>query len=285
MLSAVISRFAIQDSHLDGIFGIITRLTSSEAENHLSPGRSDYMIKPPIAALLGLVLAGISLSAIASEAVVRERMQALIPNATPDAVVETPVEGVFEVRYGIQVFYMSGDGKYVLEGNLVDTETRTSLTEASRTQARKQVVDTLDESRMVVYPPNGETRHVLTVFTDADCTFCRRMHAEMSEYNERGIKIRYLLFPRTGINSPSYLKAVGIWCAEDRNHAMDEAKLGREIPVADCDNPVQEHMALGERLGVQGTPALVLESGAMLPGYRPVDDMERILEQAKDGEG
>ena len=226
-----------------------------------------------------LLLALLSLAVAASEQQVRERMQMLIPGAVPDAVVETPVDGVYEVRYGTQILYMSADGKYVFQGNLVDTETRTNLTETSRTVARKQVVENLDESRMVIYGANGETRHVVTVFTDADCTFCRRMHAEMNEINDRGITIRYLLFPRTGVDSPSYRKAVSIWCADDRHHAMDEAKLGREIPAKTCDNPVQEHMALGEQLGVQGTPALVLESGQMLPGYRPVNELAAILEQ------
>ena len=231
-----------------------------------------------------LVLALLSLAVAASEKQVRERMQMLIPGAVPDAVIETPVDGVYEVRYGTQILYMSADGKYVFQGNLVDTETRTNLTENSRTLARKQVVEELDESRMVIYGANGETRHVVTVFTDADCTFCRRMHAEMNEINDHGITIRYLLFPRTGVDSPSYRKAESIWCADDRHHAMDEAKLGREIPEKNCDNPVREHMALGEQLGVQGTPALVLESGQMLPGYRPVNELAAILEQLAKGQ-
>lgn len=241
------------------------------------------MIRSPISALAALLLAA-SLSVSASEDLVRERMQELIPGATPDAVTATPVEGVYEVRYGAQIFYMSGDGQYVFQGNLVDTETRTSLTEVSRARARKDVINGLDESRMVIYPADGETRHVLTVFTDADCTFCRRMHAEMSEINERGITVRYLLFPRTGVDSPSYHKAVSIWCAEDRNAAMDEAKLGRDIPTRNCENPVREHLALGEQLGIQGTPALVLESGDMLPGYRPVDELVALLEQVRDAQ-
>src|SRR5690606_38667024 len=109
-------------------------------------------------------------------------------------------------------------------------------------------------------------------------------HAEMSEINERGITVRYLLFPRTGVDSPSYHKAVSIWCAEDRNAAMDEAKLGRDIPTRNCENPVREHLALGEQLGIQGTPALVLESGDMLPGYRPVDEPVALLEQVRDAQ-
>lgn len=241
------------------------------------------MIKTPISVLLALVLAAFSLSAMASEELVRERVQTLIPGAVPDAVVETPVAGVFEVRFGTQIFYMSADGKYVFQGNLVDTDTRTNLTESSRTLARKAVMESLDESRMVIYPANGEMRHTVTVFTDPDCTFCRRMHAEMSEINERGITIRYLLFPRTGVDSPSYRKAVSIWCADDRHEAMDQAKLGREIPENNCENPVREHMALGEQMGVQGTPALVLEGGEMLPGYRPVAELEAILEQLRSG--
>jgi thiol:disulfide interchange protein DsbC len=266
-----------------GIFGIIARLKIAMPPVPFHPIKARFMKKIRIALPSVLALALVSLSAVASEDAVRERMETLIPGVSPDTVVETPVEGVYEVRYGTQILYMSADGKYVFQGNLVDTETRTNLTESSRTEARKQVVDALDESTMVIYPANGETRHVVTVFTDPDCTFCRRMHAEMAEINEHGITIRYLLFPRTGVDSPSYRKSVSVWCADDQRHAMDEAKLGRDIPPKNCDNPVQEHMALGEQLGVQGTPALVVESGQMLPGYRPVNELAAILEQLAKG--
>ncbi|HSP00447.1 MAG TPA: DsbC family protein [Thioalkalivibrio sp.] len=224
-----------------------------------------------------LILATLPLSAFAQD--VEERLQGLIPGATPDLIKESPVDGLYEVRYGTQIFYASADGQYVLQGNLVEMASRTNLTELSRTAARKTVMDSQDESRMVVYAPEGETKHVITVFTDADCTFCRRMHAEMDELNEEGIKVRYLLFPRAGVDSPSYRKAVGVWCADDRNKAMDEAKLGKDIPTRSCDNPVQAHMQLGEQVGVQGTPAIILEGGEMLPGYRPVNELVAILEQ------
>lgn len=230
---------------------------------------------------VALSLAVVSQSALAQT--VEERLKGMIPGVTADAVLESPVPGLYEVRYGTQIFYATGDGRYVLQGNLVEMASRTNLTEASRTEARKVVMEAQDESRMVVYAPKGEVKHTITVFTDADCTFCRRMHAEMDQINELGIKVRYLLFPRTGVDSPSYRKAVGIWCADDRNHAMDEAKLGKDIPTKNCDNPVQAHMLLGEQVGVQGTPAIVLEGGQILPGYRPARELAAILEQVKNG--
>jgi thiol:disulfide interchange protein DsbC len=119
----------------------------------------------------------------------------------------------------------------------------------------------------------------VSIFTDIDCGFCRRLHAEMAQYNKQGIAVRYLFYPRAGIGSDSYKKAVSVWCADDRQAAMDSAKAGNEVPEKTCENPVEAHYELGQQMRVQGTPAIVLEDGEMVPGYVPPDKLRRALDQ------
>lgn len=208
----------------------------------------------------------------------RERLANIIPG-TPDVIVKTPIDGFYEARYGANIIYMSADGRYAMQGNLVDLETRDNLTETSRTVARADLIRQIDEATMLVYAPDGDVKHTITVFTDVDCPYCQRMHDEIAQLLDEGIKVRYILFPRSEAGSPSYMKSESIWCAEDRKQAFDTAKGGKQIQAESCDNPIAEHRAIGESLGISGTPAIVLESGDMIPGYRPATELAVILDQ------
>jgi thiol:disulfide interchange protein DsbC len=177
--------------------------------------------------------------------------------------------------------YVSAEGRYLLRGNLIDLDQRQDLTEQTRSRARREALSKVDESEMIVFSPTSKKpRHTITVFTDVDCPYCRKLHSEIDEYTNAGIKVRYLMFPRMGKNSPSYYKAVNVWCAKDRNEALTEAKQGKELPKRTCKNPVQSQMELGQLIGVNGTPATVLENGEMVPGYRPAKEMVRLLAQS-----
>ena len=131
---------------------------------------------------------------------------------------------------------------------------------------------------MIIYEPK-KTEHTLTVFTDIDCGYCRKLHQQIAEYNALGIRIRYMAFPRAGIDSESYNKTVDVWCAKDRKQALTDAKNGKEVTSESCNSPIQAQYELGRRLGVTGTPALFLESGEMLPGYVPPKRLKEILDQ------
>ena len=161
---------------------------------------------------------------------------------------------------------------------MVDLETRTEITEERLSELKLGAMNAVGEDQMVIYGPE-DAKHTVTVFTDIDCGFCRKMHAEMDQYNKQGIRIRYLFYPRAGIGSDSYDTAVSVWCADDRNVAMDESKAGKEIAARKCENPVAAHLELGQAMRVQGTPALVLQNGEMVPGYVPADRLRRALEQ------
>jgi thiol:disulfide interchange protein DsbC len=200
--------------------------------------------------------------------------------AVPDAVNEAPVKGIYEVSYGSKTYYVSLDGRYLFSGDLYDLKSQTNLSEKNRAGARLKALEGVDESSMIVYKAKGEEKHVITVFTDIDCGYCRKLHSEMGKMNELGITVRYMAYPRAGVNSPSYDKAVSVWCAEDRNKAMDTAKSGKTPEVAKCDSPVKAHMAMGELVGVTGTPALILRDGTLMPGYMPAPQLAKALEKS-----
>lgn len=192
----------------------------------------------------------------------------------------TAIGGMYEVVVPPKVFYMSADGRYVMTGDLIDLDQKVNLTQDVRVKARVGALENLGESSMITFAPK-EVKHTITVFTDIDCGYCRKLHSEISEYNKQGIKVRYLAYPRAGIGSESYNKAVSVWCAKDRAKAMTMAKQGKDIEQRTCDNPVAKHFSLGQELGVNGTPALMLENGQIYPGYAPADKLISILEQAK----
>ena len=246
------------------------------------------MFRTSIIMALLLVFTSQSGIADASDSVqkIRVKLAALVPGMEPDSIKATPVEGLYEVVYGAQVLYFSADGRYMLQGNLLDLDVREDLTEKTRSKARKKVMEEVSEDEMIVFPaPN--LRHTITVFTDIDCPYCQKLHAEIDEYRKSGIKVRYLLFPRAGVNSPSFNKAVSVWCAKDSSKALTEAKQGKKVENKTCKNPIEDQMTLGQKVGVTGTPAIILEDGELLPGYRPAKQMAVMLDglTAKTGKG
>jgi thiol:disulfide interchange protein DsbC len=122
----------------------------------------------------------------------------------------------------------------------------------------------------------------VTVFTDIDCPYCRKMHSQIAEYNTRGIAVRYAFFPRSGLNTPSFDKAVSVWCSANRREAFTRAKQGQAVPARHCDNPVAREFQLGLELGIHGTPMIILPNGDIWPGYATPDDLLSILQQSEE---
>jgi thiol:disulfide interchange protein DsbC len=229
-------------------------------------------------AALALVFA--TLSVQADEAAVRASMAKLLPDVELGELVKAPVPGLYELMLGARVFYISEDGRYLIQGSVIDIETRENLTEARQAVAKKATMEQVSEDSMVIFAPE-EYKHTITVFTDIDCGYCRKLHREIGDYMAEGIRVRYLFYPRAGIGSPSYQKAVNVWCADDRKQAMTDAKAGKELENRQCENPVKDHYMLGDVMGVTGTPAVVLEDGRLLPGYVPAKRMAAYLESPK----
>ncbi|WP_018934808.1 DsbC family protein [Thioalkalivibrio sp. ALJ24] len=227
---------------------------------------------------VAVALAAAGTTVQASEAI-EEAMSRAIPDAQIDAIEDTPLDGIKAVRYGTEVFYVSEDGRYVIQGNMIDLETRENLTEQVAGGARAELFGAIDDSELVVYEPNGETRAVLNIFTDPNCPYCRDIHADLPEYLEAGVKVRYLMFPVLGQDSPEIMNRT--WCADDRQEAMDRAKEGDRLTDLDgsCATPQDEHMQLARDLGVRGTPALFTGDGQMMAGYvEPAEVLGRLLD-------
>ena len=132
---------------------------------------------------------------------------------------------------------------------------------------------------MISFPPKTEKKHVMTVFTDIDCPYCVKLHNEIPQYEQLGIEVRYMLYPRSGPGTPSFKTAISAWCAEDNAEALTKAKNREKIESLTCDNPVADHFATGQEVGVTGTPAIVFENGELMPGYRPAKDIAAMLKQ------
>lgn len=211
-----------------------------------------------------------------------DELAELFPGIEAQNVIESPIPGVYEVTVGTSVAYVSKNGRYLLRGELIDLETETNVTAQRQNAARMTVLAALDEAEMVIFSPENPS-HTVTVFTDIDCGYCRRMHQEMARLNELGIRVRYLFYPRSGPGTESWSKANNVWCAGDRLEAMTQAKNGQEVPAVNCGTtPVREHFELGAQVGLQGTPAVISESGEVVGGYLPP---EALLARLRSGNG
>ncbi len=201
--------------------------------------------------------------------VARDALKSLVPGLQIDKVRPAPFPGFVEMLLGAQLVYVSEDGKYLLDGRLIEIATRRDLSEAAKGEVRKTRLADVTSADRIVFPATGEKKHTITIFTDIDCGYCRQLHRQMAEYNDLGIEVDYLFFPRAGVQSNSFDKAVSVWCAADRNQALTAAKAGEDPAPKQCPNPIEMHFELGRELGVTGTPALVAEDGTLIPGYVP----------------
>ena len=222
------------------------------------------------------LLATISLAQ--ADVVLKDKLEALLPGMVVQTLEPLENTDLYEALVDGEIVYFSKDGRYVFQGDIIDIESRQNITENKRIGLKKEEIDSFNEADMIIYEPE-KTKHTLTVFTDIDCGYCRKLHQQMSEYNALGIKVRYMAFPRSGLDSESFDKAVSVWCADDRKQAMTDSKSGSSIKVNSCDNPIKDHFEAGRRLGITGTPALFLESGELLPGYIPPMRLIQILDE------
>lgn len=194
----------------------------------------------------------------------------------PSSIKQSQLPNIFEVMYGTEVVYFSADAKYFLAGDMIELETRTNLSDFAKQSVRKDIMSR-EDFKPVVFKAKDE-KHILTVFTDIDCGYCAKLHREMPQINAKGITVEYLMFPRAGLQSKSYEKAVSMWCADDQQQMMTDAKERREIPEKSCENPVASQYNLGQEVGVTGTPALVTSTGKLIPGYMPADRLAAMLD-------
>ncbi len=232
--------------------------------------------------VLGVTLAALAVATPATEsesARIEERLQVLGAGVVVKSVKASPVPGVKEVELeGGQFLYATDDGRYVIAGDLYELgdDTVVQITEERRGEARKELMADIPETDMIVFRPK-DTRASVTVFTDTDCGYCRRLHTSMADYHAQGIEVRYLAYPRGGIGSETYQDMVSAWCAKDPQDAMTALKNGADIPEQSCVNPVAEQYEIGRQIGITGTPSILLADGRLLPGLVDAEQLADIL--------
>lgn len=210
---------------------------------------------------------------------VRKKVDEMFDMIAPEDVKASPIDGWYTIQKGAITAYISGDGRYLLQGDLIDLENQLNLSEVSRTEARRELMATVSDDEVIRFTPS-EVKYSVAVFTDVDCTYCRRLHSQIEEYMAHGIEVRYLLYPRNGPASKSWNTAEEVWCANDRADALTLAKLDRAFESSKCNSSmVQDHYVIGRDVGLNGTPAIVFDDGTLIGGYLPPDQLAARLAQ------
>jgi thiol:disulfide interchange protein DsbC len=212
---------------------------------------------------------------------IRQKLLESRPDLPISSITASQLDGFYEVHMqGGITLYVDQSGEHFFAGDLffIGQDGFVNATEVARVDERRELLKSLDESEMVVFSPAPElVKASITVFTDIDCGYCRKLHQEVPELNRLGIAVRYLAYPRAGVGSESYNKAVSAWCADDPQVALTRAKAGQEIEERTCENPIAAQYALGDSFGVTGTPAVVYEDGTLQSGYLPADQLAQRL--------
>lgn len=235
-------------------------------------------------ALWAIVLAGLILPAMqvnagsvvvdkAAETAIRASFKVTRPDIVISKVVaseELPGLYLVTMQNG-PVVYVSANGKYFIVGDMFEISAAgiESVAEKKLAPQRQEWLSEVKREDMIIFSPKGKAKGAIYVFTDVDCGFCQKLHQEVPQLNAAGIEVRYLAYPRAGLGTPTYDKMASAWCADDRNAAMDALKSGGFVTPKKCDNPIAAQYQLGAAMGVTGTPAIVLENGSLIPGYKP----------------
>ncbi len=254
--------------------------------------QADWLFRGPVRAVVryGLVLMGSALLSVTSlaaevtaevEAQLRKSLGHPSVGLEVDSIEVSEVPGMYRVQL-MQgpVVYATGDGAFFILGDMysVGPAGFVNLGEQRRSEQRREAVAAVPMDNQIVFAAEGETRGHLTVFTDVSCFYCQKLHKEVPELNRRGVEVRYLAYPRQGLGSPGFRQLASAWCADDRQDTLTRLKNREDLKENVCPgNPIADQFALGQAVGVRGTPAIVLPNGDMIPGYRSADDLVEVL--------
>lgn len=219
--------------------------------------------------VLGLVLALTTGSLAAAVSDDHTKLKAALAQVglKVNTVADSVIPGVQQVLTDKGLFFAANQGQFLIEGNIYDLTNKQLVNDKILQDVRKSGINAM-QSSVIEYKAKDE-KHVVTVFTDTSCGYCRKLHNEMQTYLDQGITVRYLAFPRGGVSSETFNELQSIWCAKNPQQAMDKAKAGDKIAVAQCKNTVADQYNLGQSFGISGTPAIVLADGTLIPGYQP----------------
>ncbi len=220
-----------------------------------------------------------------ASAVVHQALAQLQAPGPVSNIQKSPLPGFYQALTGGRLIYVSDDGRYVLDGRVLDAQKQVDLTHRRMASIRRHIVADIPAADTLVFAPK-HPKYTVTVFTDVDCPYCRAFHKNIKQINADGVAVNYVFWPRTGIDAypsgkptDSYLKAVSVWCAAHRKSSFDAAMDGKTVPSRKCSNPVKHTFMLGNRIGVDGTPTIVGPTGAVLGGYLTPEQLLHALQQ------
>lgn len=232
---------------------------------------------------VALSMAALCAQAGEAEDAIRKSLSEMKMDVPADAISASPMAGLYQIEMpGGRLLYTSADGKFLMQGYLFQLQDgkAINLTQAHEARSVAKLVNGIDRKDMVIFSPTAPKTHI-TVFTDTDCGYCQKLHSEVPELNRLGVEVRYVAFPRQGQGSHGYNTLVSVWCSADPKAAMNLAKAQKDVPAASCDNPIMSQYELGQQIGVNGTPAIILANGQMIPGYQPAPELAKAALQAR----
>ena len=203
---------------------------------------------------------------------IRNNLSAILPeNIAIDSIKPSAMEGTYIVTVGAQIMFVRSVGGFIMVGDVYDTERQVSIVDEYKDSLLAEALKDIPESEMILM---GEPKpRYVTVFTDTDCHFCQLFHKTVPELQKNGMQVRYMMFPRSGIDTESYYEAVSVWCSDNQAEAITVAKSGGSVPEKQCENPVAAQLELGRSIGIRGTPTLILDNGKVIPGYMSVEEL------------
>jgi len=218
-----------------------------------------------------------SIFIVSDETLINEKITTILPPGTNIESIEvSEFPGIYKVYFGdIQPLYVSENGNFFIYGDMFNVNANgiINLTEKDILEKRKVLMQDINNDELIKFEAKNEL-FAVTVFTDVDCGYCRKLHDEIATYNEAGITINYAAFPRSGIGTETFSKMVGAWCSNNPKDSITKLKNGKKLKLSFCDSqPVAKHYAIGNKIGVTGTPAIVSSKGELLPGYHSAEDL------------
>tara|TARA_R110002167_G_scaffold186072_8_gene386962 strand:- start:1157 stop:1879 length:723 start_codon:yes stop_codon:yes gene_type:complete len=222
----------------------------------------------------------LSVNGYADNKALIDNLSQSIPGLKIKSVEKTKIDGLLQVETASgDIIFSSPDGDYFVTGDMYSTENDSlvNLSEEKRGNERANKINSISNDQKIVFPAKGAVKGKISVFTDIDCGYCRKLHKEVPELNSMGIEVSYLAYPRSGPNSESYNKYVSAWCADDKLDALTKAKNGQALESKVCANPVASQFNLGREIGISGTPAIILQDGRLIPGYINAQKISQAL--------
>ena len=218
-----------------------------------------------------------SVATHASQDNIKEALKNILPDGAVIELIEpSPIPGMYAVYYGdLQPIYVTQDGSFFIYGDIykINHDYISNITEQSVAERRKVILNEIPKEELISFKSTTEKFSVV-VFTDVDCGYCRKFHNEIKDFNDLGITVNYVAFPRSGLDSVSYNKIVTAWCSKDPKSVLTKMKQGIDVELSMCqDHPVEAHFLLGQKIGITGTPAIIKSNGELLPGYLPPEEL------------